>query len=223
MLLSVAPFKLATGCYTLGVRRTGSVSSTPPRDTFDLLRGGRGNSGHRIKPAVYTYIVASDDDTFRFSETGAAFFVDFASKHALHSNCAETVRYSGEFHPRPLGGWESFHDDIPDDATQWSWSLTITRVRIRRIARCSQLWLCCWSIIFPGKRRIVQGQRVLMIGSSFAVVALAYENPDLAKSRENCREYALKNRGVRRSELQPTLVEGEEALFHKASLSMTAP
>jgi hypothetical protein len=47
----------------------------------------------RIKPAVYTYII--DDDTFRFSETGAAFFVDFASKHALHSSCAEEVRYAG--------------------------------------------------------------------------------------------------------------------------------
>jgi hypothetical protein len=47
----------------------------------------------RIKPAVYTYII--DEDTFRFSETGAAFFVDFASKHALHSSCAETVRYAG--------------------------------------------------------------------------------------------------------------------------------
>lgn len=37
----------------------------------------------RIKPAVYTYIIG-EDDNFRFSETGASFFVDFASKHALH-------------------------------------------------------------------------------------------------------------------------------------------
>jgi hypothetical protein len=90
-----------------------------PTDTLGLLRGGQGNAGDRIKPAVYTYIVASEDDTFRFSETGAAFFVDFASKHALHSNCAETVRYSGEFHPRPSGGWATFRDETPDDAVEW--------------------------------------------------------------------------------------------------------
>ena len=30
---------------------------------------------HRVKPAVYTYVIAVDDDSFRFSETGAAFFV----------------------------------------------------------------------------------------------------------------------------------------------------
>lgn len=32
---------------------------------------------------VYTYVIG-EDETFRFSETGASFFVDFASKHALH-------------------------------------------------------------------------------------------------------------------------------------------
>lgn len=55
----------------------------------------------RIKPAVYTYII--DEETFRFSETGAAFFVDFASKHALHSSCAETVRYAGGEYLRSFG------------------------------------------------------------------------------------------------------------------------
>ncbi|KND01060.1 uncharacterized protein SPPG_04152 [Spizellomyces punctatus DAOM BR117] len=56
------------------------------------------------KPCMYTYII--DDETLRFSETGAAFLVDFASKHALHSNCSEYVRFAGEFHVRPLGGWD---------------------------------------------------------------------------------------------------------------------
>ena len=64
-------------------------------DMFEIFRGGReegsrSNFQHRIKPAVYTYIIAAEDDSFRFSETGAAFFVDFASKHALHSNCSES-------------------------------------------------------------------------------------------------------------------------------------
>jgi len=65
-------------------------------DMFDILRGGKEELGSRstfqkrIKPAVYTYIISAEDDSFRFSETGAAFFVDFASKHALHSNCCES-------------------------------------------------------------------------------------------------------------------------------------
>jgi hypothetical protein len=103
----------------------------PTKDTIKLLRSGPdsrrdaggGTSGGpfagRIKPAVYTYVIAADDDTFRFSETGAAFFVDFASKHALHSACNERVRYSGEFHPRPKGGWQNFSDETPDSAVPW--------------------------------------------------------------------------------------------------------
>jgi hypothetical protein len=71
--------------------------SSEPGSRPNTSTGGRVPSNaefvQRIKPAVYTYII--DDDTFRFSETGAAFFVDFASKHALHSSCAETVRYAG--------------------------------------------------------------------------------------------------------------------------------
>lgn len=120
---------------------------TDPRDTLKLLHAGAVRGGdpvqgastreqfaHRVKPAVYTYVIAADDDTFRFSETGAKFFVDFASKHALHANCAESVRlviviinalyttkifyrYSGEFHPRPLGGWKTFTDETPDHQT----------------------------------------------------------------------------------------------------------
>ena len=58
----------------------------------------------RIKPCVYTYII--DDNTWRFSETGVRFFVDYASKHALLANCSEHVRYAGEFHPRPKYGWD---------------------------------------------------------------------------------------------------------------------
>jgi hypothetical protein len=74
---------------------------------------------HRVKPAVYTYVVALYDNSLRFSETGAAFFVDFASKHALHSKCAESVWFSGEFHPRPKGGWENFSDDSRDEDVEW--------------------------------------------------------------------------------------------------------
>jgi len=76
---------------------------------------------NNIKPCVYTYII--EDHTWRFSETGASFFVDFASKHALHSNCAQTVYYAGEFHPRPMGGWDQYD---PNEIHEWNqWELVI--------------------------------------------------------------------------------------------------
>ncbi len=52
-----------------------------------------------------------DDHTWRFSETGRRFFTDFASKHALLANCSESVRYAGEFHPRPKYGWNRCDDE----------------------------------------------------------------------------------------------------------------
>ncbi|RPD67704.1 hypothetical protein L226DRAFT_555716 [Lentinus tigrinus ALCF2SS1-7] len=56
---------------------------------------------HRVKPTVYTYVIA-EGDSLRFSETGAAFFVDFASKHTLHANCAPAMRDFGTYSPDPL-------------------------------------------------------------------------------------------------------------------------
>ncbi len=38
----------------------------------------------------YTYVLAGDG-SLRFSETGAGFFTDFFSKHAMHGGCAEKV------------------------------------------------------------------------------------------------------------------------------------
>ena len=58
----------------------------------------------RVRACIYTYII--DDHTWRFSETGVGFFTDYASKHALHANCSEYVRYAGQFHPRPTLGWD---------------------------------------------------------------------------------------------------------------------
>jgi hypothetical protein len=58
-----------------------SGDDRPPADP--LLAQQKATEESRIKPAVYTYIIG-EDDNFRFSETGASFFVDFVSKHALH-------------------------------------------------------------------------------------------------------------------------------------------
>ena len=197
-------------------QRTGTNYFGVIEDAADfkkVLRGdgsGSGSGGsntiigsqfaHRVKPAVYTYIISSEDDSFRFSETGAAFFVDFASKHALHSNCCENVRYSGEFHPRPQGGWEKFSDDIPDEKVNWE--LVIDNNS---------------GTYAPDKKLLPKVKGLLEYNfPSFTVFALDHGDDALKESREACRAYALKYRGVKQDELQPHRHEGEETLCHQA-------
>lgn len=162
---------------------------------------------HRIKPAVYTYIIASGDDTLRFSETGAAFFVDFASKHALHANCAETVRYSGEFHPRPAGGWANFREDLPDDAVDWELVIDNNSGTYSPDAMLLPDLKALLEYNFPG----------------FKVFALDFKDPALVESREACIAYALQHRGVRQQELQPHATEGEETLLAHAQAHKPVP
>lgn len=172
-----------------------------------VLHGGaRGSDGswaqfeNRVKPAVYTYIISSEDDSFRFSETGAAFFVDFASKHALHANCYETVRYSGEFHPRPEGGWDKFSDDTPDESVNWE--LVIDNNS---------------GTYAPDKNLLPKVKGLLEYNfPGFAIFALDHGEEALKQSREACRAYAIKYRGVGQDELQPHAQEGEETLSHQA-------
>lgn len=183
-----------------------------PTDVVDILHGG-GKSrptvnaasdsfSHRVKPAVYTYIISAEDDSFRFSETGAAFFVDFASKHALHANCAERVRYSGEFHPRPEGGWGAFSDDIADDQTNWE--LVIDNNS---------------GTYAPDKALLPTLQALLEQNfPGFRILALDREDQELVDSREACRDYATRVRGVDQNELQPHETEGAETLLHRVSV-----
>ena len=167
-----------------------------------LLQGGsRADVAvQRVKPAVYTYIISAEDDSFRFSETGAAFFVDFASKHALHSNCAERVRYSGEFHPRPEGGWAAFSDDTPDDAVKWQFVIDNN------------------SGTYAPDKALLPTLKALLEYNFPGLEILAYDREDeeLTKSVEACRQYALKNRGVKQEELEPHLREGDVSLSRKA-------
>jgi hypothetical protein len=166
----------------------------------DVSRGG-GPNAQRVKPAVYTYIISAEDDSFRFSETGAAFFVDFASKHALHSNCAEVVRYSGEFHPRPEGGWQNFSDSTPDDAVKWEFVIDNNS-----------------GTYAPDKMRLPEVKELFEFNFPGLVVhALDREDERLVESREACRAYALKWRGVATDELQPHVKEGEVTLCRRVS------
>ncbi|KXZ50285.1 hypothetical protein GPECTOR_17g924 [Gonium pectorale] len=67
-------------------------------DLVALLRGGVRGGQRRY----YTYAICADG-SLCFSETGAAFFADFMSKHAMHAGCAENVVYAGEFCLVPPG------------------------------------------------------------------------------------------------------------------------
>ena len=163
--------------------------------------GEGGPNAQRVKPAVYTYIISAEDDSFRFSETGAAFFVDFASKHALHSNCAEVVRYSGEFHPRPEGGWQNFSDSTPDEAVKWEFVIDNNS-----------------GTYAPDKMLLPEVKELFEFNfPGLVVYALDREDERLVESREACRAYGLKWRGVKTDELQPHVKEGEVTLCRRVS------
>ncbi|KAG7086357.1 hypothetical protein E1B28_002317 [Marasmius oreades] len=155
----------------------------------------------RVKPAVYTYIISAEDESFRFSETGAAFFVDFASKHALHANCAEAVRYSGEFHPRPKGGWGAFSDAIPDEEVEWELVFDNNSGTYAPDKDLLPNLKALFEQNFPG----------------FNIFALDRDDEELTQSREACRDYALRCRGVKNEELQPHAGAGEVTLISHAS------
>ncbi|KAJ8519235.1 hypothetical protein ONZ45_g3794 [Pleurotus djamor] len=180
-------------------------------ELFKIFRGWASRPGqvdesafaNRIKPAVYTYILSLEDDSFRFSETGAAFFVDFASKHALHANCAEAVRYSGEFHLRPVGGWEAFSDDIADDDVQWE-----------MVIDNNSGTYAPDPMILPDLTALLEYN---FKEYGLNVVALSQADEALKQSREACRAYAIQHRGVTQEELQPHAASGEETLSHHVS------
>ncbi|KAJ3760629.1 hypothetical protein EV360DRAFT_39334 [Lentinula raphanica] len=158
---------------------------------------------HRIKPAVYTYIISAQDDSLRFSETGAAFFVDFASKHALHADCAEQVRYSGEFHLRPRAkdgswcGWQDFSDSMPDTSVDWEVLIDNNSGTYSPDKAMLPTLKGLIDCNFPG----------------LDVLALDREDEELKKSLDACRDYALKYRGVKAEHLQPHQQEGLKSLL----------
>ncbi|KAJ3992012.1 hypothetical protein F5050DRAFT_1033236 [Lentinula boryana] len=158
---------------------------------------------HRIKPAVYTYIISAQDDSLRFSETGAAFFVDFASKHALHADCAEQVRYSGEFHLRPRAkdnswcGWQDFNDSMPDTSVDWEVLIDNNSGTYSPDKAMLPTLKGLIDCNFPG----------------LDVLALDREDEGLKKSVDACRDYALNYRGVKAEHLQPHQQEGHKSLL----------
>eukprot|EP00878_Enallax_costatus_P013134 GHUV01013727.1.p1 GENE.GHUV01013727.1~~GHUV01013727.1.p1 ORF type:complete len:226 (+),score=29.93 GHUV01013727.1:1538-2215(+) len=73
----------------IGATRCGVLST--PQDFYELFKGGVRANQRRY----FTYTLL--EDSFRCSETGAAFFSDMMSKHAMHACGAEEVLFAGEF------------------------------------------------------------------------------------------------------------------------------
>ncbi|CAF0762924.1 unnamed protein product [Adineta ricciae] len=147
-------------------------------DFWRLLIDGNTNL---IKPCVYTYII--EDHSWRFSETGASFFVDFASKHALHANCAQTVHYAGEFHPRPKCGWSQYDCNEVLDLNQWE--LVIDNGS---------------GTYAPDLGLLNQLQELLVCNfPELHVITYDFKDPELKSSIEACREFAKspKSRSIR--------------------------
>lgn len=194
---SLSLSRLPTSSSISSSSRGSPTRGSPSRSSADLSR-----FANRIKPTVYTYILSYDDDSFRFSETGAAFFVDFASKHALHSNCAPCVRYSGEFHPRPAGGWARFSDSTPDADVRWE-----------LVVDNNSGTYAPDPALLPVLRALLQENF-----AGFEIVVMDFHEEALKESREACKKYALEHRGVRPEEQEPTRLMGgaEETLAHEA-------
>ena len=116
----------------------------------------------RIRTRFFTYII--DDYTWRFSETGEGYFTDYASKHALHANCAEYVYYAGEFHPRPRYGWDRCDDE---------WELVFDN----------------WSGTYAPSIDLLQNLKDLLEFNfpGLHVVVLDYKNPLLKQSTESLK------------------------------------
>ena len=132
----------------------------------------------RINPCVYTYII--DDHTWRFSETGASFFVDFASKHALHANGATTVVYAGEFHPRPVEGWDQY--DIHQIRTWDQWELVMD----------NGSGTYAPNLILLGKLKDLLSFNFPQLN----IQTYDYKDPELKSSIEACRHFGKESRSI---------------------------
>ncbi|KAF9914818.1 hypothetical protein BX616_007493 [Lobosporangium transversale] len=127
-------------------------------DLGKLLHGDRlkNNPEQDLKMVVFTYSLIPKG--LYFSETGAAFFQDFMSKHAMHANRATEVIYAGEFR---LFRDESHHDD---------WTLMIDNNS---------------GTYAPKKEDLPRLKRVFELNfPDLVVIGLDHEDPQLKEIRE---------------------------------------
>jgi hypothetical protein len=172
-------------------------------------------SNERIKPAVYTYVISSEDNTLRFSETGTAFCIDFASKHALQSNCAQHVWYAGEFHPRPVGGWENFSDEVGDEVVEWELVVDNNSGTYAPDERMLPTVRECLEYNLGLGRHSTTSSN---IRGGFRVVAYDREDERLVQSREACRRYAVNVRGTASTKVSTSSRSGLTVVKRRDSL-----
>ncbi|KAG8888775.1 hypothetical protein FRB98_006787 [Tulasnella sp. 332] len=144
-------------------------------DLLDIFKAG--TIDNRLRPVLYTYVI-DDSDMWKFSETGAALSVNVVSKHILHSAASPTIRYSGEFHWRPVvdGYWSGLHgtNALEDASTQWELVIDNNSGTYAPDKRLLPNLKALLEFNFPGLR----------------VVALEHEDPALKLSKEALAKYA---------------------------------
>ncbi|KAG8851755.1 hypothetical protein FRB96_009120 [Tulasnella sp. 330] len=137
---------------------------------------------HQLRPVMYTYII-DNNGAWRFSETGPllkGLVVDFVSKHAVHANSAPSVRYSGEFHWRPVvkDGWAGLKGKDAHKSPKTQWELVIDNN----------------SGTYAPDKALLSNLKALLEHNfpGLRVVALDQADPALKKSRDAVRQYAAK-------------------------------
>ena len=111
------------------------------------------------------------------------------------------VRYSGEFHPRPQGGWQNFKDDMYDGDVPWEMVIDNNSGTYGPDPMMLPALKACMEYNFPG----------------FKIIALDFNDPALKESVDACRTYATNKRGVLNEELQPHTHNGEITLLQEVS------
>jgi len=106
------------------------------------------------------------------------------------------VRYSGEFHPRPQGGWQNFRDDMYDSDVSWELVIDNNSGTYSPDPMMLPALKACMEYNFSG----------------FNIIALDYNDPALKESVDACRAYALNIRGVHKEDLEPHTHNGEITL-----------
>lgn len=133
------------------------------KDLFDLMEYGI----RRGKPRMFTYVLMPE--RLYVAETGAKFFRDMMSKHAMHCSASQEVVYAGELHFRRSGvGSEEPEIQLVLDNNSGTYT--------------------------PGKEDLPLVEEVFRRNfAGLDVVALDYKDPRLEKYRKELPEASSEN------------------------------
>ena len=97
-------------------------------------------------------------------------------------------------------GWDAFRDEISDEDVEWELVIDNNSGTYSPSPTLLPTLKSLLEFNFPGLN----------------VVTYDHSDPELGKSTEACRRYAVERRGVRREELAPCVQVGEETLLSRA-------